>query len=245
MFVWNLVVSRVANGIIDALTAPAASPKTNYGPQVDAWGAYVPMQGHLETDLQDRVIRKMKAKGLIGLNVIEQKLRFHDPSFTGGGGAAQEHIIFIQDLGNGGKAAFALRIARRGLQDLGISWHLFERNARAEQYRAGCPIAAVPIILFLMGLLVLSSPGNFFDASILYDFLVMIICLSVALVLLVFGLFGVVRMTKGASSVSTNQHIETLILGETVCHALMLSLQELGVDRTEVRVVQNAQITCI
>lgn len=242
---WNLVVSRVVNGIIDVITSPPVSSRTNYGPQVDTWEAYIPMKGPLEIDLQDRVIRKMQAKGLDGLNVMRQRLRFYDPALTGGGGVAREHIIFTQDLGNGGKAAFALRIAKRGREDLDISWHLFERNIRTEQNRTVGPFAGAFIVLFVMGLIVLSSPGNLYDGSVLYDLFVMIVCLSLSLIFMLTALIGKIREIKGESSVSTNQHLDTLVLGETVCHALMLSLQELGVDRYEVRVVQQAQIMCM
>lgn len=110
---WHIVINRVINAAIDNLTKPSG-PRTVYGPQVDAWGAYIPMRGSLETDLQDRVVIKMRAKGLHGLTVTRQNLRFRDPMFTGGGGVAREHAVFTQDLGNGSKAAFALRIVRRG-----------------------------------------------------------------------------------------------------------------------------------
>ena len=76
----------------------------------------------------------------------------------------------------------------------------------------------------------------------MYDLLVMIVCLSVALGLLVASLFGAIKAFAGAPTVSTHQHLDTLVLGETVCHVLLLSLDELGVQPHELRVVRPAQV---
>lgn len=236
------LVIQVGKWIVELLTREPTGPRTVYGPQVDAWAAIVSMKGDLEAELQNRVVTKMEDKGLAGCEVAWRDLRFHDPIGFGGGREPLEHIIFTQDLGNGGKAAFALRIARLGLKDLEISWRLFARNTRTEMNRTAGPFAGAFAALIIMGLLTMSSPGNLYDGSILVSMLMMIVGLIIALVLVLAGFRGVVGFGKGEPSITTPQRLNTLLFGKLVYQSVMGSLDELGVEPHELEVVQQAQL---
>ena len=230
------VVGIVIGELLRLLTSGPSSPRSKYGLQVDAWGAFIPDRGYLEVELQDRVARKMQAKGLGGLTIKREKLKLGDPVSVGGGWEAREHIVFVQNLRNGGKATLALRIAKRGVDDLEISWRLSERNILTEWLRACGPFFSV-LLIFLVMVLLLFSTRDIFSG-----FCVLIFGLLMMLGVLIRGLSGLVKLLKGGPTASTYQQFDTRVLAVTVDHALMVSLDEVGVEPREVRVLRQAQI---
>src|SRR5712692_7679754 len=104
---------------------------TAYGVQSDAWGALIPERASLVSQLEQGVHDRMDAKGLPKLHYGKQQVALE------GSREAREHMIFSQDLGGGGWATVALRIAQRGAQDLEVSWRLFEKNTATSLVQAG------------------------------------------------------------------------------------------------------------
>jgi hypothetical protein len=200
------------------------------------------MGGNLEGDLQDRVVLKMRAKGLNGLTITREQLRFQDSMFIGGAAEARLHGVFTQRLGNGAKAVVAVRIARMGAQDLEISWRLFERNERTEWNQTFLPFAGAFAVLIGTVLAGLNSRGSLADGSILYSLLLMIIGLGLVVLLLLVSLHGFSKKIVGRPTTSTYQQHDTLVLGETVRHILLLSLGELGVQPHELIIVRQARL---
>jgi hypothetical protein len=234
--VWQQIGTLVFRELLKLLTSGPSSPRSKYGLQVDAWGAFIPDRGYLEIELQDRVTRKMQAKGLGGLAIKREKLKLGDPVSVGGGWEAREHIVFVQNLRNGGKATLALRIAKRGVDDLEISWRLSERNILTAWFRVCGPFFSVLLICLVMGLLLSSTRDTISGLCVLFFGLLMM------LGVLTRGLSGLGKLLMGGPTASTYQQFDTRVLAVTVDHALMLSLEEVGVEPRELRVLRQAQI---
>ena len=97
------------------------------GMQVDAWGAFVPERADMADKIKEELLKEVEKRGLENLTISTQELGV-GTSWQALTGEKREHIVFEQGLGRGAAAAFALRVAPRGTNDLEISWRLFEGN---------------------------------------------------------------------------------------------------------------------
>ena len=201
--------------------------KIAYGLQVDAWGALVMNKGDLADELKEMTISTVEERGLEELKITEESVSLDGRSTED----ARPHVIFQQDLSQGGLATVALRLARKGAQDLEISWRLFEKNVRTEM-AWGLSQGA----LVFWGLV-------FLGAGILGSVVGIGLCfLPVGLVLLGAGL-GWWRLGKKKTSASTYQQFDSRGLVQMVDYALMKALSSKGVAAQELRVLQEATIS--
>jgi hypothetical protein len=200
--------------------------KTAYGLQVDAWGALIIGKGALVDELKQLLLAGVQERGLERLRITEEKIALDSLS------EAREHIIFQQDLGQGGLATVALRIARKGKEDLEISWRLFEKNVRTELFWGLSQGALIYLGLIFIGAGIIMIPFG-----------------GMGLCGIPFGLFllgtglGWWKLGKSKTTASTYQQFDTRSLVQIVDYALMRALASKGVTAQELRVLQRANMS--
>ena len=145
-------------------------------------------------------------------------------------GEKREHIVFDQKLGGGTVATVALRVAPRGTQDLEISWRLFERNV-AKSIFAGMSQTTIVIIgvLWTLMSLALMPLGVGFCTFIIGP------------IIIGFGM-GWWGSSKGKTKATTYQQLDSRALAQAVDYSLMKTLDDLGISKDEIRVLQAAQM---
>jgi len=200
--------------------------KTAYGLQVDAWGALVIGKGDLADELKRLVVTGVQARGLERLRVSEERVALDSSS------EARDHVIFRQDVGQGGLVTVALRIAKKGKEDLEISWRLFEKNIRTEQFWGLSQATLITLGLALIGAGIIMIPfGGMGFCGI-----------PLGLFFLGMGL-GWWRLGKSKTTASTYQQFDSRSLVQIVDYALMRALASKGVTAQELRVLQQANMS--
>jgi hypothetical protein len=145
-------------------------------------------------------------------------------------GEKREHIVFEQKLGAGSAAAFALRVAPRGTNDLELSWRLFEGNiTKSVVEGVGQTGLVVFGILWTLLSIALMPLGVGFCTVIIGP------------VIIGFGL-GWWGKNKGKTKVTTFQQLDSRALGQAIDYSLMITLENLGVTKEEIRVLKAAQM---
>jgi hypothetical protein len=199
--------------------------------QVDAWSAFVPGRGDLQNRIKEGVAKKVNEHGLSNLEIKEGSLDLKrdllDQWFRSG--EPRDYLLFIQHLGKTASAVFALRIAKRGTMDLELSWRLLEGNmakgilktlGQGTKAYLGIAIAGAGVITSFIG-------GGFMiplGASMIGS-----------------GANGL-RNNKYARNLTTEQQLDSRMLAHTVDYCLMSQLEELGVSKDELRVLQESHM---
>lgn len=204
--------------------------RTGYGIQVDAWGALVMDQAEQLSQIEQDTIHNLKMRGIEGLTVTKAPLRLD--------GVMQEHIIANQNLGRGGRAAVALRLSKRGSQDLEISWRAFEKNVRMDWFSG-----------LIQGILVVV--GGFCIITGLFGALCMApVFPPLLLAALVFLLPGIAMVgiawgwwgaSKRKTSAGTTEQFLSRALAATVDRSLMEALANNGVTAQHLKILQRSQ----
>lgn len=199
--------------------------------QVDAWGAFVPGRGNLRDLLEKEVINAVKGRqlprmeieiGKLGLssNALEQLFKTYE---------TREYIFFTQSYGATGKATCALRVAKRGAQDLELNWRLMESNIG--KYLVEGTSQAMLIFFGFM--------------CILMGFITLAFGIGVCFFGLGFAIlgsgFGWWGSSKGKSKLTVEQQQDSRMLVQTVDYCLMKALEKQGVSQDELRITQAAQ----
>lgn len=199
------------------------------GLQVDAWGAFVPERADMADKIKEELLKEVEKRGLENLTVSTQELGV-GTTWQALTGEKREHLVFEQGLGRGAAAAFALRVAPRGTNDLEISWRLFEGNlAKSIATGTSQTVLVVFGILWTLISVVLMPIGVGFCTVIIGP------------IIMGFGL-GWWGKNKGKTNVTTYQQLDSRSLAQAVDFSLMTALETLGITKEEVRVLKAAQM---
>jgi hypothetical protein len=195
--------------------------------QVDAWSAFVPDRGSLQKGIKEGVIKKVSERGIPKLEIKEGSLdlRKHnlDPWFRTA--EPRDYLFFVQHLGKTASIVFALRIAKRGMMDLELSWRLFEGNIAMNMLKTLGSGSKVYFGIAVAGAAILAAP----------------IMLPVGLGLMLSGSRGL-NKNKTARNLTTEQQLDSRILAQTIDFCLMKQLEELGISGDEVRVLEASHM---
>lgn len=194
--------------------------KSQYGLQVDAWGALVMGRASLVAEIEELVISNVEERGVENLTVSKNQVSLD--------GARQEHVVFERDLSKGGRAAVALRVVQQGDEDMVISWRLFEKNVHKER-TWGCAYQAL-----IVGGLIVTLSG-----AIALAVAVGACILPVGMTALGIGLVWW-KVSDQLTTASAVEQFESRVLSQTVDWALMRALQSKKVAKQEFRVLQQA-----
>lgn len=209
------------------------------GVQVDAWSAFVPGQGKVIEKLREGVVKAVEARGLPNLEITTGEMAISDSMFGGLIGEKREYTFFQQKFGNSeflqkygasANATLALRIAPRGNEDLEISWRLLESNPAKSLFLGLSQTALVYVggIVALAGL-TLTPFGMGFCV------------LPFGIWMMGIGL-GWWKGTSQKSRLTTDQMLDSRVLGQTVDFCLMTELDKLGIASSDLRILQAAQM---
>lgn len=195
--------------------------------QVDAWGAFLPDRADLASKVKQGVIAEVKRRGIENLTIAEKQVGLGTTSqaFVG---EKRLHTVFTKKLGGGAVAEVAFRVAKKGANDLELSWRLFEGNP-------GKAIAqgTVQWSLIIFG-------GGLSLVSLLLMFTGIGICtlpIGVAITGAGFGWWG---KSKGKTSASMYQQMDSRALIQSIDFSLMKTLESLGVSSDELRTLVAA-----
>ena len=193
--------------------------KTEYGLQVDAWGALVMDRGDLAEEVEELTIQNLKERELENLTITKAEIRL--------GGPAREHVVVGQDLGGGGEATTLLRVVRRA-KDLELSWRLFERN-----------VSKVTLWGMSQGTLIVV--GSIFTAAgvLSVAFGIGLCPLAIGVPLLGVGL-GWWTIGRKKTTAGTTEQFASRALANTVHWALMKALASKGIASQHLQVLQPA-----
>lgn len=198
--------------------------QTQYGVQVDAWGALLMGRGKMGPQVEQETVKNMEARGLDGLKVKTDRVALE------GGGESRQHTIFSQSLPRGGVATVALRVAQKGAEDLELSWRLFEKNVVGS---AGRGIGLSTLLFLGIGFIVVGIPLSALGVGLIG------VCLGG--IFLVIALF--VWLTgRGKTMATTYGQFDSRALAQNVDYALMKALGAEGVAAQELRVLQQANM---
>lgn len=199
------------------------------GVQVDAWGAFVPNQGKQIEKLRKGVVTEVKKRGLKDLKISTGEMAMSDTMLGSLVGEKREYTFFQQKFGTSANATFALRIARRGKNDMEISWRLLESNPAMSIFLGLSQTTLVWLggSFALFGLIILPVGG--------------FIMVGLGVWLLGMGL-GWWRGTSNKSRLTTDQMLDARVLGQTIDYCLMKQLEKLGVSASELKILQAAQM---
>jgi hypothetical protein len=203
-----------------------------HGNQVDAWAALIVGKTKMQTAIENKLIEKIEAKGLLRLEIGFEGIRFDDSLFIGGALRALRHIVFRQRLGDGAIVTVAVRVEQQGTHDLGVSWRLMERNKLTEFLQNLPAYFLIVVSLFFCSLLFSSDGENRFFG---------VLC---GFPLFFWGLVlwsSAVQKRKIEGSTSTHQKVATRMLLVAVDHALMEVLEELEVEPEDIKIIRSAQ----
>jgi hypothetical protein len=212
--------------------------KSSYGLQVDAWGALLPdrasSEGSLLTDVGDALIERE----IPNLTVTKEMVVFNETLGLGGlfGGKVsevvkpREHLVIRQDLGDGGWATVALRVAQRG-KDLEVSWRLFELN---EKVAAAWRAAQMSLIIGGFAVFCIGIPFLVIGIGLVMD--------TIAPLMIAYGT-GWWYMSRNRTTATTFQQFDSRVLAATVDYCLMTQLAKQGVTTHELRIIRGEQIT--
>jgi hypothetical protein len=202
------------------------------GLQVDAWGAFIPDRANLEQDLKQGVVSEVENRGLQDLTITTQELGVGTAT-QALVGEKREHLVFEQKLSGGTIASVALRIAPRGQQDLEISWRLMESNK-------------------IMGIFAGMSQGTLITVGIIWTLIsIALMPLGVGFCTVIIGPFligmgmGWWGKDRGKTRATSYQQLDSRALAQAVDYSLMKTLENLGVSKDELRVLQAAQMNGI
>jgi len=197
--------------------------------QVDAWGAFVPERADLVDKIKEEVVKEVEKRGMENLTISTQDLGI-GTSWQALTGEKREHLVFEQALGRGAAANFALRIAPRGTNDLELSWRLFEGNlAKSVASGTGQTVLVVFGILWTLMSIALMPLGVGFCTVIIGP------------IIMGFGL-GWWGKNRGKTNVTTYQQLDSRSLAQAIDYSLMITLENLGVTKDEIRVLKAAQM---
>ncbi len=199
--------------------------KTQYGMQVDAWGAVVEGRASLASQIEFDVKQKVFLIGPKRMLIRKKKL-----ALDGFFGARQEHVLFIQDLGGGGSATVAFRVARYGNASLELSWRLFEKNVVSE---SGSCLGQAGLTFF--GLV-------FIGAGILTSLFGYGLCLIIAGIAMLGAGLGWWTFGRRKPSTSTYQQFASRQLAQTVSYVISRALARAGISAREVQVLQRTSV---
>lgn len=200
------------------------------GVQVDAWGAFVPGRGNLIDQLRTGVTEAMRERQLPNLEINTGEMAMSTNTIGSFLGEKREYIFFNQKFGISANATLALRIARRGAEDLELSWRLLESDPAKSLFLGlsqgtlvflGIVVAGAGLILSIVGIGLFMLPlGIFMIGSGL-------------------GWWGA---AKNKSRLTADQMLDARVLTQTVDYCLMKELEKLGVSASELRVLQAARL---
>lgn len=209
------------------------------GVQVDAWSAFVPGQGKVIEQLRESVVKAVVARGLPNLEITTGEMAISDSMFGGLIGEKREYTFFQQKFGNSeflqkygvsANATLALRIAPRGNEDLEISWRLLESNPATSLFLGLSQTALIWLggSFALFGLITLAFGLGVF-------------MLPLGVFLMGMGM-GWWKGTSNKSRLTTDQMLDSRVLGQTIDYCLMTELDKLGIAAGDLRILQAAQM---
>ena len=199
--------------------------KTEFGFQVDGWGSLIMDKAPKAALLETQFISKLKERGLEGLE-IEKGLVKLDKHET----EERDHLIIKQDLGEGDIAKLIMRFAKRGANDLEISWRLFEDNPSKALGRSWGQGAA----LFIGGLMIFTG---------IIGAPLGIGCIFIPIgTMLIGSSLGLWRHWRKNTSASSFHQFDSRALAQTVDYVLMRVLAENGFSAADLRIVKKANI---
>ena len=192
---------------------------TEYGMQVDAWGALVMDRANLAEELEKLTIQNLKERELEKVTITKTEVRL--------GGTALEHVVVEQDLGGGGRATTLLRIVPRA-KDLDLSWRLFERNLKKMMVWG---MSQHSLITAGIGFIIAGLFTAIFGFGLCF--------VPVGIVLLGVGL-GWWTVGRKKTTAGTTEQFASRALANTVHWALMKALASKGIASQHLQVLQPA-----
>ena len=192
--------------------------KTQYGLQVDAWGALVMDRGSLGKEVEAETIQNVRERRLEGLAISPSPVTLE----------GREYVAFEQNLGGGGRVATLLRVTPRA-KDLEISWRLFEKNIATGVLwgMSQGTLLAVGILLIIVGMGVGVLTGG-------------IGCVLTCPGVVMMGAgMGWWLVGRGKSTASTTNQYDSRALANTVHWALMRALANQGISDQHLQVLRK------
>lgn len=203
------------------------------GEQKDVWAAIIPRRGSVQNKLETAVIDKMTARGY----TLSRKLVKLE-----GGREQREHVLFEKHLGHSLQTTLALRIAKVQGGDLELSWRLFEGRTAGYQETARL-VGSLGVVLLVLSVFWLNNPP-----SNPYQMVagLQLGCWQGVLMFAGWGLLigGIIvyRNARTTSAVGGEMSIDSETFAVQTDDAIFASLDELGIDRSEVRVLRRSRL---
>ncbi len=194
--------------------------KTGYGMQADAWGAVIFDHAQDCDTIEQSTIANIKARGWDNVTAQKGPLMLE--------GVLQDHVIVEQDLGNGGRATVAVRVAKQGNNDLEVGWRVFEKNVKAAWWSG----MSQGMLIFWGGMFCLAG-------CVTIEIGLGIIPLIIGVPMLLTGL-GWWKVDQQKPNTNVVEQVGSRKLAGMVDTALMKAISEAGVSTSEMRVLQRS-----